>query len=453
MAVLLAGGSMLWTPGGRAAPPAQPAVLRMEVGETQVLAAAGVTRVAVGNGQVLSATVVDGAEVALFARQPGTSSVHIWSGRGVRQAYAVEVLPAGRRRLREEVAALLARIPRARSSAVGAHIVIEGSQLSEDDHARIAALAQRYPEVLDFTGRVGWDRMVLLDVQVVELPRQSLRELGLRWGEPAAGGVHAGAVWNGGSAALAPPPGPLAGAAAVRHAGGLLGVNALLSARLSALAQRGEAVLLAQPQLLARSGATASFQAGGELPYRTTDKEGNGTTLFKPYGVSLQITPRIDADGAVHARIEVEASSVDPTLALAAGPALRKRRAVTEFNVHSGQTLVLGGFLSRERSHEEKGLPWLSELPLIGALFGARRAALRETELAIFVTPTIVSPSDSFLQRRALLGQMQLDQAFPEAPRLGTGAAADQSADWSRPGGAGSQWRRPPWADAQEGAP
>ncbi|CPJ57785.1 secretory apparatus [Bordetella pertussis] len=69
------------------------------------------------------------------------------------------------------------------------------------------------------------------------------------------------------------------------------------------------------------------------------------------------------------------------------------------------------------------------------------------------MTPTIVSPSDSFLQRRALLGQMQLDQAFPEAPRLGTGAAADQSADWSRPGGAGSQWRRPLWADAQEGAP
>src|SRR5690606_5734120 len=133
MAVLLAGAGMSWAPDGRAAPSGQPIALRMEVGETQVLAAAGVTRVAVGNGQVLSATVVDGAEVALFARQPGASSVHVWSGRGARQAYAIEVLPAGRRRLREEVAALLARIPRARSSAVGAHIVIEGSQLSEDD--------------------------------------------------------------------------------------------------------------------------------------------------------------------------------------------------------------------------------------------------------------------------------------------------------------------------------
>ena len=65
---------------------------------------------------------------------------------------------------------MLARIPGARSSAVGGRIVIEGDDLSDDDRDRIAALAQRYPEVVDFTGQVGWDSMVLLDVQVVEIP-------------------------------------------------------------------------------------------------------------------------------------------------------------------------------------------------------------------------------------------------------------------------------------------
>ena len=235
---------------------------------------------------------------------------------------------------------------------VGGSIVIEGDDLSDQDRARIAALAERYPSVLDLTGQVGWDRMVLLDVQVVEIPTSRLREVGLKWDGLTQGGVNVGLAWDGGSTGRLERPGesPVATNGPVSNAAGYFGVNALLSARLALLAQRGEAVMLAQPQLLARSGASATFLAGGELPYVSTDANGRSATVFKPYGVSLKITPRIDRNDVIRSLIEVEASSVDTSLNLPGGPALRMRRASTEFNVRSGSTLVIGGFLSREQA-------------------------------------------------------------------------------------------------------
>ena len=424
-----------------------PADIDLEVGESRVLAAPGAHRVAVGNGQVVSAMALDAREVALFARQEGTSTVHIWTGQAAPVAYTVRVYAAGLRRMRLEVDKLLEGIPAARSTQIGGNIVIEGNDLSDDDRARIAALAGRYPGILDFTGQVGWDRMVLLDVQVVELPRSRLLEFGVRWDAASQGGLQVGLAWDGGSAAgaLTERPGqpPLAMPMPTGRAAGYFGVNALLAASLSALAQRGEAVLLAQPQLLARSGSTASFLAGGEVPYATTDGNGRSNTQFKPYGVSLQITPRIDRNGTIRSRIEVEASSIDASMSLPSGPALRTRRAMTEFNVRSGQTLVLGGFLSREHSVERTGLPLLSDIPLLGNLFSTRRTQVRDTELAIFVTPSIVSHDYTGFDHSARQAQRALQQAFPEPPQLGPLPPATPGRGWAGPDGAGSQWRAP----------
>ncbi|MCD0501639.1 pilus assembly protein N-terminal domain-containing protein [Bordetella petrii] len=420
----------------------EPMPLTLEVGQTHVVRHAKVVRVAVGNGQVVSAVSVDGREVVLFARQEGMSSVHIWTPAGVGAAYQVQVRPAGWAQMQEDVQALLRHVPNVRSTPVGDSIVIEGDDLADDDRVRIAALAQRYPRIMDFTGQVGWDRMVLLDVQVVELPSSRLREFGVQWDSASQGGMNAGLVWQPGSRqqlaeTVAPPPLVMPG----MGAGGYFGLNALISSRIAALAQRGDAVLLAQPQLLARSGTTASFLAGGEVPYSTTDAQGNARTEFKPYGVSLNITPRIDRNGAIRSRIEVEASSVDTSLTVAGGPALRTRRAATEFNVRSGQTLVLGGFLSRERSHERSGLPLLQDIPVLGALFSSRRDQHKETELAIFVTPRIVSQDHPELAMRAQQGRNVLRQAFPDAPALGTAAPGPGGADWAAYLGPGSQWR------------
>lgn len=421
-------------------------VIDMQVGETRVMSAPGVRRVAVGDGAVIQATTADEREVIVFARGAGSTSLHVWLEEGQRMSYAVEVAPAGMRRIRSELDALLARTPGARSRAVGEKIIIEGEDISDSDQARIAALAERYPEVVDFTSRVGWDRMIMLDVQVIEVPSSRLRELGVRWDPSAQGGLQAGFAWEAAGSGLLRTPGepPLAVGFPASPAVGYFGINALVPARLQAMAQSGEAVMLAQPQLLARSGATADFLAGGEVPYTITDENGRSNTVFKPYGVSLSITPRADRSGTVRSRIEVEVSSVDATVSTPSGPALTTRRASTEFNVRSGQTLVLGGFLSREQTRDNARVPGLGSLPVLGALFRSERFQRRETELAIFVTPVLVDQNDPDMAERVRRGRREVEEAFPDPARInGPIRGGNHGTGWNPYGGSKSQWAEP----------
>src|SRR5690606_29496344 len=146
----------------------------MFVGETRIFAAPDVARVAVGDGSVIHAAAADQREVVVFARTPGTVSLVIWARDGSSRNLRINVIANDVRRIQAELAGLLERIPNARSSIVGDKLIIEGDDLSDADQARIAELAKRYPQVVDFTGQVGWDRMVLIDVQVVEMPRSSM---------------------------------------------------------------------------------------------------------------------------------------------------------------------------------------------------------------------------------------------------------------------------------------
>jgi len=435
---------------------AQESLLTLQVGEVKVLAVPDVARVAVGDGQVINAVTTEEKEVIIFARNEGSTALQIWASNGERHRYQVEVAAEGARQVREELRAVLERIPNARISPVGDKLVVEGDELSDSDRERIAALAQRYPQLLDFTGQVGWDRMVLLDVQVLEVPRSKLQELGVRWNPETEGGFHAGLAWDGGSRGLEARPGtggsvsPMPMPFPAASVAGYFGVNALLSARINAMAQSGTALMLAQPQLLTRSGSTAEFLAGGEVPYSSTDRNGNATTLFKPYGVSLRITPRLERNGVVRSRIEIEVSSIDSALSIPTGPSLKTRRAATEFNVRSGQTLVMAGFLSREESRNVNKVPGLGDIPLLGEVFKSTRLQHTETELAIFVTPIVVSAEHPDLMHRVEKGRNILASTFKEPEVLNVPVRPvdalplsvddNNSLGWNPYQGKGSQW-------------
>ncbi len=400
-------------------------MLDMQVGELQVLEIPDAARVAVGNSRYVNAVTTEEKEVIVFGRQPGRTSVQVWSADGKRHRYQVTVAEQGARQTKQALRDLLARVPNVRISTVGDKLVIEGEDISDADRARLSMLSKQYPQMLDFTGNVGWDRMVLLDVQVVEVPRSRLRELGVRWDTQSQGGITAGLAWDGGTKRWEQRPGTADGtmsampmAQVVSTAAGYLGINTLLSAQIQAMAQSGEAVVLAQPQLVARSGATAEFLAGGEVPYATTDAQGNTQTAFKPYGVSLRITPQVESNDAVRSRIEVEVSSIDTAVSVPTGPALKTRRASTEFNAHSGQTLVLAGFVSREQSRNVDQVPGLGDIPLLGRLFRSEREQRGDTELAIFVTPVVVSAEHPDLRQRIERGAQIVQTAFPEEPLL-----------------------------------
>ena len=402
--------------------------LTMFQGETRVLAEPNAGRLAVGNGKVLSAAVLDDREILLIANDVGVSSLHIWTANGRNRRVKVNVVPAETPRVNREIAAFLANIPNARSSVIGDKVVVEGDSLSNRDQARIEELAKRYPQIINFTNPVGWEKMIVMDVQIVEFPINMLREVGLAWN--ATGGAAVGGIWmpgRRGNAPLqidlragsenAPPiinpdgsggPVPLTSSLNVLSA-----INTGLNAQLRLMEQNGSASILAQPVLSTRNGAEASFLAGGEFPYSVSNI--NGTTIqFKPYGIRLEITPRVDDNGVIRARIMSEVSDLDLSVMGDAGPALRTRKTETEFNVMQGGTIVLSGLLTRDVNAAIDKVPFLGDIPVLGALFRSRRFQNNETELVVFVTPHAVD-KHTLEQAETLLRAQQRMADVPRA--------------------------------------
>lgn len=398
-------------------------------GETRVITEPNVGRLAVGNGKALSAAVLDEREILLIANEIGTSSLHIWTANGRNRRLKVTVVAAETPRVNREIAAFLADIPNARSTVIGDRIVIEGDNLSNRDQARIEALAKHYPQILNFANPVGWEKMIVMEVQIAEFPVNMLREVGLAW--TATGGAAIGGIWMPGrrgntplqidvrtGAENAPPivspdgsgnPVPLGSSLNVLSA-----LNAGLNAQLRLMEQNGSASILAQPILSTRSGAEASFLAGGEFPYSVSNI--NGTTIqFKPYGIRLEISPTVDHNGVIRARIMSEVSDLDPSVMSAAGPALRTRKTETEFNVMDGGTIVLSGLLSRDVNASIDKVPLLGDIPVLGALFRSRRFQNNETELVVFVTPYAVDKHTLQQAESMLRARQRLDDA-PRAP-------------------------------------
>ncbi|MCW7540691.1 pilus assembly protein N-terminal domain-containing protein [Aquabacterium sp. A7-Y] len=369
----------------------------MYQGEARTFLTPNVARIAVGNGGVLNATTLEEKEVLVFANSVGISSLTAWDKSGRYATVKITVVPADTTRVLKEVVAFLQRIPRARAEIVGDKIVVDGDDLSDTDQERVALIAQRYPQVINFAGRVGWEKMIRLAVRVVELPTSEVQNLGVRWGGETGqtiGGFNIGVASDigvGKAIDLRPGEVPIALPFPTRRVQGYFGINSLLSSQINLLALDGRAVVLAEPTLSTRSGSPASFLAGGEIPYSSASATGTPSVLFKTYGVKLEITPRVDVKtGTIRSTIETEVSDIDPTTSTSSGPALLTRRVRSEFNVREGETMVMSGFVQRRRANDVQKVPGLGDLPLVGSLFRSKSFVDRETQLLVLVTPITV---------------------------------------------------------------
>jgi pilus assembly protein CpaC len=411
-----------------AAQPAQE--LEMFVGESRVFSAPGVARIAVGSAQVITANALDGKDIIVFANGAGTTMLYVWTSDGHYQRTKVSVMANDMSRYAREIAGFLSTIPKAKATVVGDKVIVEGDDLTDADRDKVTELAKRYPQIVNFTSPIGWEQTVLMDVKVVEFPRSELRDLGLKWG--TTGGAAVGGVWRpvarGDTSGLSiSVPGGDGGVPVTSSApSGLVypssaivtsAVNLGLNATLQALEQNGRATVLAEPQLSTRSGYKATFHAGGEIPYSVASV--NGVTVqFKPYGVRLDIEPRVARSGAIRAVIDSEVSSIDTSVSSTNGPALLTRRTKTEFNVKPGETIVLSGLLQRNSSTDIEALPFLGKIPILGALFRSKHFQNKETELVVFVTPHLVDSRTPTLRDRIERTNERLQQSLGDAPYL-----------------------------------
>ncbi|HEX7853484.1 MAG TPA: type II and III secretion system protein family protein [Sphingobium sp.] len=177
-------------------------------------------------------------------------------------------------------------------------------------------------------------------------------------------------------------------------AGKLFGIDILGALDLAEL--QGLSTTLANPNLTALSGETASFLAGGELPIPMSTGLGAVSVEFKQYGVSLAFTPTVLADGRISMRVRPEVSDLDysagVTIQNTSVPGIKTRRAETTVELGSGQSFMIGGLLSSTASNSVNKAPFLGDVPILGNLFKSSAFKRQQSELVIVVTPYLVRP-------------------------------------------------------------
>jgi len=271
--------------------------------------------------------------------------------------------------------------------------VLSGSAddaIAADKASKIAAEFSGEEKVINSVN-ISSSQQVQLNVRFVEINRQVGQELGTQIAAQYTAG-------NSGIGFNSDPKGSSSTEAGSLIAS-LLSGGFSIDVAIKALEDRGVARRLAEPNLIARSGQTASFLAGGEFPIPVSEGDnGQISITYKKFGVSLDFTPTVMQDGLIGLDIAPEVSSLDPSSSYKVGdisvPGFVVRRAHTSVDLKSGQSFMIAGLLQSQNDTAQQRIPGLGKMPVLGALFSSRAYQRRETDLVMIVTPYLVKPMD-----------------------------------------------------------
>lgn len=252
--------------------------------------------------------------------------------------------------------------------------------------------------------RIDAPTQVQIRVKVAEVKRDALKRVGINWQNInqialfGTGNFLAGFAVRTTAAAITPATGALQFATR----------DGSLNTMVDFLATQNQATILAEPNLIAMSGETASFLAGGEIPLlipQTGANAGTVTIQYKSVGVSLGFTPTIIGE-RINLKVAPEVSELSAvgsiSVPLGTGtvqiPGIRTRRASTTIELGSGQSFAIAGLLQSNSAQDINKFPWLGDVPVLGTLFKSDAYRREETELVIIITPYFVEPTSNKLQ-------------------------------------------------------
>ena len=374
--------------------------ITLSLGQGHLMEVGQVLRIALGSGRVLQANWLDDRQLLLIPEAPGETTLHLWlKGGGIRK-YQILVTESNSVRLAQDMNLLLGENSGVRARAMGDRILLEGQNPTEEGAWRAAELVKRYPQVISLVSRRGYEQMINLEVKMIEIGRNALKQLGVRWqgggaGDWAVSGPSFGVIGDfkrsgaflpeGGAAAtrgfaVAPRIHPFATSASMVSS---------LSSMIDLMVQNGDAAVLAEPRLSTRSGGRARFVAGGELPIPVLSANGAANVDFKEYGVRFEVEPVVNAQGVISASLHTEVSSIDDEVTVMGVPGLRKQSSNTDVNLRPGETLVIAGMVRNEMSGAITKIPGLGDLPILGHLFRSKRFRQRESEMVVLITPRL----------------------------------------------------------------
>jgi pilus assembly protein CpaC len=276
-------------------------------------------------------------------------------------------------------------------SVFGRRTAVQGHLRTIDEAVDTANIAQTYsprdqPPINKTT--LAGSNQINIRVRFAEASRNDLKSFGIDWNIGVKGGSFSFGLTREGSVAS-----NARGIGLEASAG-----NFNMELLIEALQANGALSILAEPNLTAVTGETASFLAGGEVPIPVPTGNGDAITVqYKPFGVSLSFTPIMVKENRISLRVKPEVSSIADFVQLASVqgfnmPSFTVRRAETTVEMASGQTFALAGLFQRDISRNVDKMPVLGDVPVLGQLFRSERYRRNETELVILITPYLVEP-------------------------------------------------------------
>jgi pilus assembly protein CpaC len=371
-----------------------------------------VIKVSVSEPKIADAVIVSPREIMVNAKSPGGTTLMIWETGADPVRYEIAVVKDD-----TEWDGFLRQIQESGGGTVTAtgspeSVVLAGSVKSAEESKRLAGMAQaRTKSVVNLlrTPPAPELRQILLQVKIADVDRTALTQVGFnlfstnpvmlgalateQFAGPRFGALQTGAQVASGTASFS----DLLNLFVFRP-------DLNMGATIKALEERNLLQILAEPNLIALEGKDASFLAGGSFPFPTITTTPTGgatapvvTVQFKPFGIKLDFTPTVTAQGAIDLKVSPEVSSLDfsnaVTIAGFTIPALSTRRVESEMDLEDGQSFAIAGLIDNTVTQQLSKIPGIGDIPVLGKLFQSKSLNRSRNELLVVVTPRIVKPS------------------------------------------------------------
>lgn len=391
--------------------PAQ--TVTLGVGQGQLIdLPAPISDVFIAEGKVADIQVRSATQIYLFGKEGGETTVYATTKSGA-VVYSANVRVAKNAGTLNEMLATALPDSNVSAAVMNGLVVLTGTVASPEDAAEAERLVKAYMKGtgdeksgIEVVSRLktATPLQVMLQVKIAEVNRELVKAIGFNIATTPSGDpfIRTGRDFatftatpvTGRYSAVINRPGT---GSVLATMGRLFGIDA--AAAIDLAETDGLATLLAQPNLTAVSGETASFLAGGEVPIPLATTLGQLSVEYKTYGVSLAFTPTVLSDGRISMRVRPEVSELTSDGAVELNgyriPAFVTRRTETTVELGSGQSFMIAGLLRNNNNSKTTKTPGLGNLPIIGALFRSQNFERKQTELMVVVTPYLVRPTSA----------------------------------------------------------
>ena len=358
-----------------------------------------IRRVSIARPEIADVEVISPRQLLIIGKSAGTTTLIYWNEQEVPTTVDLTIginVDQAREDLKK-----IAPNDAFEVSGWGDTLVLSGTVKAEASQARLVQGAKAYAKNIINLLKVQQLEQVLLQIRVSEVDRNLAKQLGFNLlFRPSIDGGGYRIFASPGGAAIEDINVPHESFASVSNIffstpGGTPKVQALIRS----LHDKGALKTLAEPNLIVANGDKGKFLVGGEFPVVIASAAGAGaaaSVVYKEFGVKLNFEPRIATNGDIYIKLGQEVSELDfgngVTVSGFLIPALRSRKAETGLQLADGQTFVLAGLLDNKVSKKISKIPFLGDIPILGALFRSTRYSNDETELMVIITPKIVRP-------------------------------------------------------------